>query len=112
MLLLDFYLFFISVSLFSMFFFYLLLCEAVPRWFVSSLKEIVFNEMKNFKFNKILLKEYSGQCSVLIQIHIVTRNEKLCKIYFKKLFFQNVLASIDLFYRYHYIHYFIYSDCM
>ena len=24
-------------------------------------------------------------------------NEKLCKIYFKKLFFQNVLAFIDLF---------------
>ena len=42
----------------------------------------------------------------------MTGNEKLCKIYFKKLFFQNVLAFIDLFYRYHYIGYFIYSDCM
>ena len=30
-------------------------------------------------------------------MHIVTGNEKLCKIYFKKLFFQNVLAFIDLF---------------
>ena len=27
----------------------------------------------------------------------MTGNEKLCKIYFKKLFFQNVLAFIDLF---------------
>ena len=27
----------------------------------------------------------------------MTENEKLCKINFKKLFFQNVLASIDLF---------------
>ena len=42
----------------------------------------------------------------------MTGNEKLCKIYFKKLFFQNVLAFIDLFYRYHYIRYFFYSDCM
>ena len=30
-------------------------------------------------------------------MHIVTGNEKLCKIYFKKLFFQNVLVFIDLF---------------
>ena len=30
-------------------------------------------------------------------MHILTGNEKLCKIYFKKLFSQNVLASIDLF---------------
>ena len=43
---------------------------------------------------------------------VVTGNGKLCKIYFKKLFFQNVLASIDLFHRYHYIGYFIYSDCI
>ena len=49
-----------------------------------------------------LLKEFSGQAG----------NEKLCKIYFKKLFFQNVLAFIDVFYRYHYIHHFIYLDCM
>ena len=34
-----------------------------------------------------LLKEYSGQYSVLIQIHIVTGNEKLCKIYLKKNYF-------------------------
>ena len=27
----------------------------------------------------------------------MTENEKLCKINFKKLFFRNVLASIDLF---------------
>ena len=33
----------------------------------------------------------------------MTGNEKLCKIYLEKLFFQNVLAFIDLFYRYHYI---------
>ena len=26
--------------------------------------------------------------------------------------FQNVLAFFDLFYSYHYIRYFIYSDCM
>ena len=30
-------------------------------------------------------------------MHIVTGNEKLCKIYFKKLFFQNVLAFIVFF---------------
>ena len=49
------------------------------------------------------LKECSGQCFVLIFIHIVKGNEKLCKIYFfKKLFFQNILVFIDPFYRYHY----------
>ena len=42
----------------------------------------------------------------------MTGNGKLCKIYFKNLFLQNVLAFIDLFYWYHYICYFIYSDCM
>ena len=31
----------------------------------------------------------------------MTGNEKLCKINFKKLVFQNVLVSIDFFYRYH-----------
>ena len=36
---------------------------------------------------------------------------KICKIYLKKLFLQNVLVFIDLFYRY-YLRYFIYSDCM
>ena len=64
-------------------------------------------------FSSLLyLKEYWGQYSVLMWIHIVTGYEKLCKINFKKLFFQNVLAFIDLFYRYHYPRYFIYSDCM
>ena len=58
------------------------------------------------------LKEYPGQYSVLIEIHIVTGNEQLCKICFQKLFFQNVLAFFYLFYSYHYIRYFIYSDCM
>ena len=42
----------------------------------------------------------------------MTGNGKLCKIYFKRLFLQNVLAFIDLFYWYHYICYFIFSDCM
>ena len=42
------------------------------------------------------LKECSGQYSVLIKINIVTGNLKLCKIYLKELFFQNVLVSIDL----------------
>ena len=42
----------------------------------------------------------------------MTRNGKLCKIYFKRLFLQNVLAFIDLFYWHHYICYFIFSDCM
>ena len=42
----------------------------------------------------------------------MTRNRKLCKIYFKRLFLQNFLAFIDLFYWYHYICYFIFSDCM
>ena len=42
-----------------------------------------------------------------MKVHIVTGNEKLCKLYFTKLVFQNVLACI--FYRYHYIGYFIYS---
>ena len=41
----------------------------------------------------------------------MTGNEKLWEIYFKKLFFQNGLVFIDLFDRYHYIRYFIYSDC-
>ena len=59
-----------------------------------------------------MLKEYSGQYSVLIKMHIVTGNEKLCEIYFKNLFFQNVFTFIDLFYRYHYIRCFIYSNCM
>ena len=58
------------------------------------------------------LKGYPGQYSVLIQIHIVTENETLCKIYFTKLFFQNVSAFIDLFYRSYCIRYFIYSDCI
>ena len=40
----------------------------------------------------------------------MTGNEK--KGYFKKLLFQNVLAFIDLFYRFNYIRYFILSDCM
>ena len=47
-----------------------------------------------------------------IDTNTVTGKEKLCKIYFKKLFFENVLVFIDPFYRYHYIRYFIYSDCM
>ena len=42
----------------------------------------------------------------------INTHEKFCKIYSKKLFFQKVLAFIHLFYRYHYIRYFIYSDCM
>ena len=42
----------------------------------------------------------------------MTGNGKLCKIYFKRLFFHNFLAFIDLFYWYHYICYFIFSDCM
>ena len=49
----------------------------------------------------LFLKECSGQYSVLIYIHIVTGNEKLCKIYSKKLFFQNVLVFNDPFYRYY-----------
>ena len=58
------------------------------------------------------IKKYSGQYSVLIKMHIVTGNEKLYEIYFKNLYFQNVFAFIDPFYRYHYIRYFIYSYCM
>ena len=58
------------------------------------------------------LKEYCGQYSVLIKMHNSDRNEKLCEIYFKNLCFQNVFAFIDLFYRYHYIRYFICLDCM
>ena len=42
----------------------------------------------------------------------MTGNGKLCKIYFKRLFLQNVLAFIDLFYWYHYISHFIFSNCM
>ena len=49
------------------------------------------------------LKECSSQYSVLTKIHIVTGNEKFCKIHFKKLFFHNALAFIDLFYGYHYL---------
>ena len=62
--------------------------------------------------NFLALKECSGQYSILIWIHIVTENEKLCKIYFKKPFFQNNLAFTDHFYTYHYIHDFINSDYM
>ena len=58
---------------------------------------------RNYSAN---LKGYSGQYSVLIQIYIVTGMKNYV------LFFQNVLTFIDLFYRYHYICYFIYSDCM
>ena len=32
-----------------------------------------------------------------INIHIVTGNEKLCKIYFKKVTFQNVLVFLSTF---------------
>ena len=39
-------------------------------------------------------------------------NEKFWKIYLKKLFSQNVWVFIDLFYKYHYPLYFIYSNCM
>ena len=42
----------------------------------------------------------------------MTGNGKLCKIYFKRLFLQNFLAFIDLFYWYHYICYFTFSDCL
>ena len=42
----------------------------------------------------------------------MTGNEKLCKIYFKKLCFENVLGFFHLFYSHHYIRYFIYSNCM
>ena len=42
----------------------------------------------------------------------MTGNEKLYKMYLKKLFLKNVLSFIDLFYGYHYICYFIYSDYM
>ena len=58
------------------------------------------------------LKEYSGQYSALIKMHIVTGNEKLCEIYFKNLFFSKCFRFYWSFYRYHYIRYFIYSDCM
>ena len=40
----------------------------------------------------------------------MTENGKLCKIYLEKLFLQNILAFTDLFYWYHYIYHFIYSD--
>ena len=68
----------------------------------------------------IAFKEFSDQYCVLIYIytilcndtHILTGNEKLCKIYFKTLCFQNVLAFFHLFYSYHHIRYFIHSDCM
>ena len=45
------------------------------------------------------LKEYCGQYSVLIKMHNSEGNEKLCKTYSKKLFFQNVLAFVVLFCR-------------
>ena len=61
---------------------------------------------------KFCLKEYSGQYSVLIKMHIVIENEKLCEIYFKNYFLKNVSLLLIFFYRHHYIPYFIYSDCM
>ena len=97
------------------------------KWNTEHFREIVhsfccayrqlFNFSLQIRFNKLCRRrqfclECSGQYSVLIKIHIVTGNEKLCKIYFKKLFFQNVLVFIDLFYRSHYPRYFIYSDGM
>ena len=42
----------------------------------------------------------------------MTGNEKFLKFFLKKLFFQDVLVFIDLFYRYYYLLYFIYSDCI
>ena len=45
-------------------------------------------------------------------MRIVTGNKKLCKIYLEKLFFQNILVFIAHFYKIHYPHYCIYSDCM
>ena len=56
-----------------------------------------------------------GMLRPIICIDINTHSDKEWKImlnYLKKLFFKNVLAFIDHFYRYHYIHYFNYSDCM
>ena len=44
-------------------------------------------------------------------IDINTGNGKLCKIY-EKILFSKYLSFIDLFYRYHYPGYFIYSDYM
>ena len=35
---------------------------------------------------------------VLIKIHVVTENEKLCKIHLKKLFSQTVLVFIWMYY--------------
>ena len=81
------------------------------KWNTEHFREIVhsfccayrqlFNFSLQIRFNKLCRRrqfclECSGQYSVLIKIHIVTGNEKLCKIYFKKLFFQNVLVFIDL----------------
>ena len=44
-----------------------------------------------------ILKECSDKFSVLIKVHVVIGNEKLCKIYLKtKLFFQNALVFVDL----------------
>ena len=55
---------------------------------------------------------FKGILQPIFCIYINTYSVRKWKIYFKNLFFQNIFALIDPFYRYHYIRYFIYSDCM
>ena len=63
-----------------------------------------------------LLKRLKGMLLPIFCIHVNTHSDRKYKIMlnlFKKTIFKkSLIAFIDLFYRYHYIRYFIYLDCM
>ena len=65
------------------------------RWFLGRFR---WFWVVSFRFKGTL---WSIFCININTHNDMTGNEKLCKISFKKLVFQNVLVSIDLFYRYH-----------
>ena len=60
--------------------------------------------------------KFKGMLQPIFCVDINTHGDKKGKImsnlFLKKLFLKNVLAFIDLFYRYHYIRYFTYLDCI
>ena len=58
---------------------------------------------------------FKGMLRQIFSIDKNRHSDRKTKIYvnlLRKLFFQNVLVFIDVFYRYRYPHYFIYSDCV
>ena len=89
--------------------------------FLKGLKEHAMN-MINYKekemtplTNKEVESYIKGVLRPILSIDVNTHNDrkqKIMKIYLKKLFFENALVFIVIFYRYYYPCYFIYSDCM